>query len=276
MPAFTTTGPISATVDIIFGNIRFAASDRDNAVVTVSPVDPAWELDVRAAEEARVEFSDGKLTVRHPRMRNLWTSRYGTVEVLVELPAGSDVRGDTAKGDYAVEGPVGSCQLKTPTGHIRVERAASVHLRTTGGTMTVGEVAGRADISGNGTIQVSRLGGNAVVKNIGGETRIGEAYGDLRVNSANGPVTVDVARAALKVRTGTGDLRLGQLGAGPADLYTPAGEVEIGVPRGSALALDARTTAGRVRNFAETAGTGTRTVSVRARTHGGDIVVRPA
>jgi hypothetical protein len=61
--------------------------------------------------------------------------------VLVELPTGSDVQGDTAKGGYLVEGAVGSCRLKTATADIRVEQATSVWLKTTGGTVIVDHVA---------------------------------------------------------------------------------------------------------------------------------------
>ena len=43
----------------------------------------------------------------------------------MELPTGPDVEGDTAKGEYLVEGVVGSCQLKTPTGTSGSSRPAA-------------------------------------------------------------------------------------------------------------------------------------------------------
>ncbi|MDA0564610.1 DPP IV N-terminal domain-containing protein [Streptomonospora sp. S1-112] len=273
MPTFDTPEPIRATVDIVFGEVRFVAGDRADTAVEVRPADPAWDPDVRAAEQVAVAFADGRLTVRHPQLRTAFTTEYGTVAVRVELPAGSDVRGETARGGYRVEGAVGSCRLKTPSGDIRVERAAAVRLRTTGGAISVGSVAGQADISGNGDIRVTRLGGGAEVKTMGGGVWIGEAAGDLRVNSANGPITVDVARAAVNAKTPTGDIRLGELG-GDADLYTTLGAVEVGVPHHTAADVDARTSAGRVRDTRTTPGHGARTVRVRARSHGGDIVLR--
>lgn len=238
--SFDTPGPISATVDIVLGDIRFIASDRADTVVEVRPVDPSWELDVKAAEQADVEFADGKLVVKHPKLRNLWATRYGTVHVRVELPTGSDVQGDTAKGDYLVEGVVGSCRLKTPTGNIRVEQATDVRLRTTGGRVTVDHVTGQADVRGNGDIRLRRVDGGAVVKNI------------------------------------LGDIRVGEIGSGTVDLYTATGDVEVGVPQGTAARLDAHTSAGRVRNHLEAPEQSDRTVEVRARSNGGDIVVRRA
>jgi hypothetical protein len=62
----TGSNSISATVDIILGDIRFVASDRADTVVEVRPVDPSRELAVKAAEQANIEFADGKLLVKHP------------------------------------------------------------------------------------------------------------------------------------------------------------------------------------------------------------------
>ncbi|GAB3399125.1 DUF4097 family beta strand repeat-containing protein [Flindersiella endophytica] len=282
MATFDTPQPISATVDIILGNIRFVAGDRADTVVEVRPVDPSWELDVKAAEQAKITFTDGKLQVRHPKLRTAFAKRYGRVEVLVELPAGSNVQGATAKGDYLVSGVVGSCHLKTATGDIRVEQASGVRLKTSGGRVTVDHVTGRADVNGNGEIRVRRVGGDAVVKNISGDSRLGEVGGDLRVNSANGGISVDVAHAAVHAKTASGDIRVGEVGSGQVELYTPNGEVELGVPRGTAVLLDANTSAGRVRNQVE-AGRASdasdrsgQSIKVRARSHGGDIIVRPA
>ncbi|GLZ76626.1 hypothetical protein Afil01_14330 [Actinorhabdospora filicis] len=275
MHTYDTPAPVSAVVDIVFGSVRFVAGDRATTVVEVTPADSTWDLDVKAARDAEIDFSDGRLTVKHRQMRlaNLFQSRHGRVDVVVELPAGSDVQGTTASGSFTVEGAAGAVRLKTPTGDVRVERAASLRVRTVGGDVTVGHVTGDADVSGNGAIRLDRVDGDAVVKNIGGTSVLGEIGGDLRVNSANGDITVGAARGTVNVKTASGDLRLGEIGTGPVELYTPNGDVEIGVPHGTAVALDARATAGRVREYAGAVATTERTVKVRARTHGGDITI---
>ena len=224
MSTFTTPAPISATVDIIFGNITVKASDRTDTVVEIRPTDPAWDLDVKAAEQVVVEFTDGRLQVKHPKLRSIFSKRYGAIEVLIELPTGSQLHGYTAKGEYVVEGEIGSCELKTANGDIRV------------GTVT----------------------------------------GNLRAKSATGHITVDTAGAEVNARTASGDIRVGALGTGPVDLYTATGEVAIGVPAGTAAALDAHTSVGRVFNHLDTADATTRTVPVRARTHGGNITLTRA
>lgn len=224
MSTFHTPAPISATIDIVFGNITVRAGDRNDTVVEVRPVDPAWELDVKAAEQVIVAFTDGQLQVRHPKLRSMFSKRYGAVEVRIELPAGSDVNGYTAKGRYVVEGRVGSCELKTANGDIRV----------------------------------------------------GTVAGTLKAKSATGHISVDAAGTDVTARTAAGDIRVGTLGTGPVDLYTATGEVAIGVPAGTAATLDAHSSVGRVLNDLPTLENPDRTVTVRARTHGGNITLRRA
>ena len=104
------------------------------------------------------------------------------------------------------------------------------------------------------------------------------------------------AGAEVHARTANGDIRVGVLGTGTADLYTATGEIAIGVPAGTTAALDARASIGRIFDNqddqdtpdtatdtatitdprAATARTIHRTVTVRARTHGGNITVSPA
>ncbi|MGZ4666386.1 MAG: DUF4097 family beta strand repeat-containing protein [Frankiaceae bacterium] len=191
------------------------------------------ELDVKAAEQANIEFTNGKLLVKHPKLRTAFTNKYSSVEVLVELPTGSDVQG------------------RTPTGDIRVEQATGAQLKTTGGKVIVDHVTGQADVSGNVDIRVRQVDGGAVVKNIRGDSWVGEVVGTLPANSANGHITVNVARAAVNAHTSNGDIRVGELGSGTVGLYTATGEVEVGIPQGIAARLDAHTSTGRVRNYLE-------------------------
>ena len=163
MPTFATPTPISADVDIIFGNVTVKAGDRTDTVVEVRPVDPAWDLDVQAAEQVVIEFTDGKLVVKHPKLRTLFAKKYGEVAVLIELPTGSDIQGYTAKGDYVVEGEVGACQLKTANGDIQVGKVTGdLRAKSATGNISV-DVAGAAvnARTASGDIQVGQLGSGA-------------------------------------------------------------------------------------------------------------------
>jgi hypothetical protein len=276
MQTYSTPAPITAAVDIILGDIRFTATDRTDTVVEIDPIDPSRGLDVTAFEQVNVEFEAGRLRVWHPKLRTAFTRKFGSVRVHVQLPTGSNVEGNTADGEYVVQGEVGSCRLKNAIGDIKVARAAEVRVKTTAGRITVDRVHGKAEVSGSGDVRVNHVGGEATVKNLGGNTVIGEVDGDLRVNSANGPIAIDSAHAAVEAKTSVGDIRIGRIGTGPVELNTAAGKLEVDVPVGTAVELDAKSATGRVHNHVNVAGVPERTVKVRARTAGGNITVKEA
>jgi DUF4097 and DUF4098 domain-containing protein YvlB len=273
MQTFATPAPITAVVDIVLGDIRFTAADRQDTVVEVAPIDPSRKLDVEAAAKVNIEFEAGRLKVWQPKLRTAFARKFGSVRISVQLPTGSNVQGDTADGEYVVQGSVGTCRLKNAIGDIKVAQAAEVRLATSAGRIAVDQVHGKADISGSGDLRVARIGGEGAVKNIGGDTWIGEAGGDLRVSSSQGPITVDVAHAEVSAKTAIGAISVGEAVAGPVDLHSAVGGLQVGVPEGTAGELDARTPTGRVDHRAHAPAAPERTVKVRARTSGGDITV---
>ena len=67
MPTYDTPEPISVSLELGVGDIRITAGDRTDTVVEVRPSDPANKDDVAAAEQTRVEYADGRLTVKAPK-----------------------------------------------------------------------------------------------------------------------------------------------------------------------------------------------------------------
>lgn len=106
MPSFDTPEPISATIELEVGTARITAGKRTDTVVEVLPRNGSDDNDVRAVQQTQVTCSGGRLTVRTPRKRSLF-GKPGAIEVSVELPAGSDVRGTSAMGNFLCEGPSG-------------------------------------------------------------------------------------------------------------------------------------------------------------------------
>jgi DUF4097 and DUF4098 domain-containing protein YvlB len=124
---------------------------------------------------------------------------------------------------------------------------------------------------------VRELATTAVVKNSNGDTWVGDAGGDLRVNAANGNIAIDRARATVDAKSANGDVRLGEVMRGSVVLETHLGDLEVGIPEGTAAWLDLRATAGKVHNALDAAdnpGPAADTVEVRARTSVGDVVIR--
>jgi DUF4097 and DUF4098 domain-containing protein YvlB len=279
MPSFATPEPIIATIDVVAADVRISAGDRDTTVVDVRPSDAADAEDVKAAELTRVEYADGQLLVKAPKVRS-WLSRStgGSIDVTVELPDGSQVRGSGQLADFDGDGPLGECRIKTGLGHIRLEQTTTVSLKAGIGDIGVDRATGHAEVTASsGDVRLRELESTAVVKNSNGDTWVGHARGDLRVHAANGDIAVDRAQASLVAKSANGDVRLGEAVRGSVVLETSLGDLEVGIPEGTAAWLDVRASAGKVHNALEAADgpePSAETVEVRARTSAGDVVVR--
>lgn len=258
--------------------MRVTASKRTDTVVEVLPSNGADEADVRAVQQTKVTYANGTLTVKGPKKRSLF-GKSGSIDVTVELPAGSHLRGTSPMGDYTCEGPLGECRVKTSLGDILLAEAGITNLRTDHGDIRVDRAVGDAEIHGAGRIEIGEIAGAATVKNGNGETAIGEITGDLKANSSNGRITVGTAHASVEARSANGAIRLEEVARGVIRLQTAAGDVEIGIRASTAAWLDVNSRIGTVRNAlgsAEGPDTSEETVEIHARTGIGDIVIRRA
>lgn len=280
MTTFETPDAILVTLELAVGDIRIAASDRTDTVVEVLPSDTTRRADVAAARQTRVEYADGRLLVKAPKGWKQY-SPFGagreSIDVQIELPSGSQLRGGAAVATLRSTGRLGDCDFKTSAGDINIGTADAVLLKTSVGDITVGEAVGDAEVTtSSGAVRISRIEGAAVVKNSNGATWIGDVTGDLRASSANGSIAVDHARAGVVAKTANGDVRIDEVARGAVLVETARGRVEIGVVDGVAAWLDLKTGFGRVTNGLDDApqpDAGEDTVEVRARTSFGDITI---
>jgi Putative adhesin len=284
MPTFETPQPITITVDVFLGNVTVIASDRADAVVEVRPSDPAKKQDVRAAQETQVDFAGGNLTVKGPTGWKMYAPPRAfntpSIDVTLEVPAGSALHGSASLCRFVVTGELGQCALKNSVGDLQLEQAGPLELHTSGGNITVDRVVSRANIStGTGTVRIREIDGSAVVKNSNGESTIREVAGNLQVKAANGNITVERPRGSVTAKTANGSIRIGDASRGTLQLETSLGELEVGIHPGSSAYLDVSTKYGSLQNLMEPAGqpaeTG-ETVHVYARTSYGDIIIRRA
>jgi DUF4097 and DUF4098 domain-containing protein YvlB len=263
MPTFDTPTPVQIRLDVSAGSVRVRASDRSDTVVTVRPGNEQKAADVQAAEQTRVSFADGTLQVSSPRRaRLLFMGTTPSVDIDLQVPAGSGLTATLSAGDVDCEGALGEVRIDNRYGDIRVDRAATLRARTSAGDITVGSVTD---------------GGEAGTSY--GEIRIRDAAGELRLDSACGDITVDRALASVGASTKYGAVSVHDAGSGSLDLATSYGKVEAGVRDGTPAWLDLEAASGRVRNLLTASGApdgSEEPLRIRARTSYGDIVVRRA
>lgn len=285
---FDSPSPIAVGLDLYVADVRFAVSDRADTIVEVRPSDPGRAADVKAAENTRVEYDEvtRRLSVvsRKPRNRfvNFSSKRPESIDVVIELPTGSDVRGEAALGDFRSDGVLGTVALKTDLGAIRLAGTGPLNLRSGVGGITVEGVRGAAEVhNGSGDIRISAVDGTADVSTGNGKVRVGLVTGIANIKVSNGSVAVESALSDITAASSNGAVRIGEVVRGKVSATSKNGGVEVGIREGSAAWLELNTAVGHVYNELDSAdapeaGEPVDKVEVRAGTKLGDVTVRRA
>ncbi|WP_377273656.1 DUF4097 family beta strand repeat-containing protein [Peterkaempfera sp. SMS 1(5)a] len=177
MQKFATAAPISAVLDIPSGRVQIIAADRADTAVEVLPANASRSRDVKAAEQTTVEYADGVLRVEVPA-KNQYLGPSGSIEVTVQLPAGSRVEAKAASAEFRAVGRLGDVAFEGAYHQIKIDEAASVRLTAV-----------------DGDVEVGRLGGPAQISTARGDIRIAEAvHGRVVLRTQSGDISVGAAR----------------------------------------------------------------------------------
>ncbi|MEU7530616.1 DUF4097 family beta strand repeat-containing protein [Saccharothrix sp. NPDC042600] len=178
MQTFTTPAPITALLDIPAGTVRFIAADRADTLVEVLPADAGKSRDVTVAERTTVEFADGVLKIE-ATAKNQLLGASGSIDVTVQLPAGSRVEAKAASAEVRGVGRFGEVAFEGAHGSVKLDEAAGVRLTTQAGDVTVGRLTGPAEIkTGKGDITISEaVRGTVVLRTSAGNVSVDAAPG---------------------------------------------------------------------------------------------------
>jgi len=216
MRTFDTPEPISAHVELGGGAIWVAASERSDTLVVVRPTDPTSKADVAAAEQTRVEYEGGRLTITGPKGWRYY-SGWGreSIDIEIAMPAGSRFEGKTGVANLRCDGRLDELRFKTGAGEIHAEQTGAATISTGAGNVNLEHAKGAVVIStGTGRLEIGRVDGAAAVRNSNGDTWIGDVAGDLLVNAANGKIAVDRSPSAVSAKSANGDIVLGAVASG--------------------------------------------------------------
>ena len=178
MSVFATPAPISAVLDLPAGRVKFIATDRADTAVEVLPADASKGRDVKVAEETMVDFADGVLRIV-AAAKNQYFGPSGSIEVTVQLPAGSRVEVKAASAELQAIGRFGDVVVASEHGSITVDEAASARLTTVAGDVSVGRLGGDAEIrTSKGDIRIAEaVSGALVLRTDAGDVEVGTAAG---------------------------------------------------------------------------------------------------
>lgn len=179
MQKFDTPAPVSAVLDIPAGRIRFIAADRADTTVEVLPADASKGRDVKAAEQTTVEYGDGVLRIGTPEAKNRIIGHSGSVEVTVQLPAGSRIEAKAASSELRGVGRLGDVAFEGAQGSVKLDETASARLTLQAGDVSVGRLGGPGEIS-------TQKGDLAITEAVHGSVTLRTGYGEISVGAARG------------------------------------------------------------------------------------------
>jgi hypothetical protein len=278
MPTFSTPTPIDLAIKLPVGAIEIVAGDRDDTIVTVSPTNPKKAVDVRGAQETKVDFDGQRLTITGPRPRFSFVGPYESVDVKVELPAGSRLTAETSVGAVRSSGRLGATRVKSSL--VDLDSTGDLWVRAMNGNVSVANADGGVEITADhGQIRIGTVTGDAILKASHGSVTIGESGGDLDAKLSYGDLQITKALASVAAKTAYGSIGLFEISSGSIQVESGYGTVTIGVRPGIPAWLDLSSKDGRVRNELDgdrAPEPSEQTVAVRARTQYGDITIQRA
>ena len=159
-----------------------------------------------------------------------WLSR-GSAFVIIEIPDLSDLAVAVASAQIQVDAPLAKAEIKTASGDIEMESVQTLVVKTASGDTQVEKVE-RA-------LRYSSASGDLTVEALG--------PGSAAISTASGDVVIARCEAILDVNTASGDVHVSRFTGRSANFKAMSGTIELGLPRGTEVSLDARLLSGSLR-----------------------------
>ncbi len=255
------TGSIEVSCRLGAGSLTVRADeDRDDARVTVTP----RQADSDLLSRSTIELRGRQLIVHVPDTQASPGTRRSrdSVDVEIDLPAGTELKAVVGSADIDVQGRIGSLDIGSGSARISLDQVD-------GGLQVRG---------GSGELRVARITGPATVKGGAGRIRIGRADADLTVVVGSGDLELGAAHGQVTMRSGSGGAVI-DAAERDLNLTSGSGAFTVGLLPGQQAELDIKTGSGRVRTempLESSSPVASSPILIRARTGSGDVTIRRA
>jgi DUF4097 and DUF4098 domain-containing protein YvlB len=191
--------------------------------------------------------------------RSGWVSR--SVYVTVEAPDDIDMDVNIASADFECAVTPRRLTINSASGDIRLKDSGELSVKTASGDVNGHSVSGR--------LTFASASGDLHVETIGDRSELSTASGDLRISHAGGSMVAS---------TLSGDVRVDHFAGREFQAKSMSGNVDIGIPSGTEVDLDATTLSGDIRlpGKADHEVPIERSVDLRVRLVSGDLRLRRA
>ena len=189
----------------------------------------------------------------------------GSYTTVLSVPPDTRLSVATASANFNATSPLGALDLRSASSKVVVK-----------------EVAGDTSIKvASGDVSIEKVSGRLRVASASGDVRVGLTEGDCSCSSASGDVAIDQATDCVEMKTASGDLVVRRMTGAELQAKSMSGDVEVGIPTGTRVEVDLKTTSGRVvlpdkstQVAEQESGDPTRRVKVATKSLSGDITIR--
>ena len=239
------------------GTPRVVLTIASGSIEIVEGAPGAIRLQIDGARESELEITQVGETISVRRSHS--PLRSSSTRIRAEVPAGTETRLKVASARVDGSARLGYCEVDTASGDVNLTE--------------VGELRGK---SASGDLAIGTISGEASLRTASGDLRIGHVVGRLEVTTSSGSVDVGTATDDLISSASSGDMAIRQYEGSDLDLKSVSGDIRVGLPAGTKLALDARSLSGSIRlpERSGTQGGGGHQVRARIRAVSGDIEIR--
>jgi DUF4097 and DUF4098 domain-containing protein YvlB len=282
---FDTPGSIDLRVGIKSGRVHVETWDDGATLVELDSSDDGLLDEITVDCEPVGEGH--RVVIRVPRIDEKSFLRLfsrSSLEVHVRVPQQALADVSTSDGDVRLDGSYREVRTATASGDVEIGRVSGLaSIDTASGDVAVESVGGRATIrTASADVLCGHVGGGADIKTASGDVRIESATDTVAVTSGSGDIELGGSDSC-KLRSASGDLRVGGIRQGLADLKTASGDIAVAVVRGAVVAVDAESTTGDLTSDIELSGNepdvvpgneADREIELILRTVSGDIQIR--
>lgn len=257
---FETPGPVVVRLSIPEGDLVVEATETAQVEVEASPLRGSQEAVDALRIEACERAGRHEVVIEAPSGRFGLLGKRAAVAVRVVCPAGAALEVAAAAADLRARGPLGTVEVRTASGDVAIEAAASLSVESASGDVVVREVEGDAAVkTTSGDVLAHTVGGGLTAALVSGDVQVESLAGDLRVSTVSG------------------DVEVRELG-GAATVNGVSGDVDLAVVPGRRLWLDVRSASGDVDSDLdvgdEPTGGEEPVVELTVRTVSGDVRIR--
>lgn len=172
-------------------------------------------------EALDVSLEGDRLDTEYPRHGGggwFGGNRYARIDLVVEVPAGTNLRVDDSSGSVEITG-VGEVVVHDGSGSVRLRSVASVAIEDGSGSLTIEDVTG--------SVVVEDGSGSVTIEDVRGGVTVEDGSGSLKVRSVGGDVVITDGSGSIEVRAVGGTVRVNGGGSGSVSVHDVDGDLVV-------------------------------------------------